>query len=275
MRKKTVRCIGFIFIAIMLLCVVSYSFPINAAAKINVNVNQDTFVLSNEAPGYGISSLVSAGYSDDNLYQALVNIVSDTNPSVSSILTTSFLENLKNAPASSEIFAIHLKDVNFQGATIGVSTDSTVLANGVIMGIVNYTIPTNPDILVSTYQGTFPTLNTVVSGAGNFRIVHENTTQTVYNPQTGINQTKPVTSFTIDGPLEGMTTTYNVFGILYSPQTSSTTPTAIPSSTESQQTESTSNPQNYIYIIAAIIAVLMVVAVVMVVLKKRKPKQTS
>ena len=33
-----------------------------AAAQINVNMNQDTFVLSNEGPGFLIDQLVNAGY---------------------------------------------------------------------------------------------------------------------------------------------------------------------------------------------------------------------
>jgi hypothetical protein len=212
MKLAIAKCVGFSFVAIMLLCVVSYAYPLTAS-KVNVNVNQDTFVLSNEAPGYAISALVNAGYGDDNLYQVLVDIAASTNPSISGILTASFLQTLANAPASSKIFTTQLKDVNSQGATIGINTEGTLLTNGVIVGMGNYTTLTSSDIFGSTYQGKqgVTSLDTAVSSVGSFRLVY--------------NSTGPLTSWTVNGPLAGMTTTYNIFGILYIPSTTTTTTT--------------------------------------------------
>jgi hypothetical protein len=217
-KSKIVRFFGVFLLAAMLLGMVAYACPVRAA-KINVNVNQDTFVLSNEAPSYAISALVNAGYGDDSLYQAIVDIAAHSNPSVSSVLTPQFLQALKNCPASSQIFTIHLNDVNSKGISIGVSTDGTVLTNGVIMGIVNFTTLTNGDIFGSTYHGKqgITSLDIVVSSAGSFRLVY--------------NSSGPLTSSTVNGPLAGMTTTYNVFGILYAPSTTAS-PSPSPTATE-------------------------------------------
>jgi hypothetical protein len=245
MNKKTVKCLCFSLIAIMLFGMTAYVYP---AKAINVNVNQDTFMLSNEAPGYGISELVNAGYGNMSLYQTLVQIVDDSNPSVSGILTPQFMQTLQDAPASAQIFTTKLKDVNSQGATIGISTDGTFLTNGVIVGLGNYTTLTNGDIFGSTYQGKqgITSLGTVVSSVGSFRLVY--------------NSSGPLTTWTVNGPLAGMTTTYNVFGILYMPSATST-PTG---------NQPTGNSSSYLPLIAAIVAVLVVVFVVLVVLKKRK-----
>jgi hypothetical protein len=268
MKGKIAACIGFSLVIVMLFGMTVYVYP---AKAVNVNVNQDTFVLSNEAPGYGISELVNAGYGNMNLYQTLVQIADDSNPSVSGILTPQFMQTLKNAPASAQIFTTKLKDVNSQGATIGVSTDGTFLTNGVIVGLGNYTTITSGDIFGSTYQGKqgITSLDTVVSSVGSFRLVY--------------NSSGPLTTWTVNGPLAGMTTTYNIFGILYAPSatassspssspTSSSVPTSIPASNTSP-TSSSTNPANYTYPIIAIVAVLVVVVVVLVVLKKKKTKK--
>jgi hypothetical protein len=236
MKEIIAQCISLSLIAVMLLGIATYVAPVKA---VNINVNQDTFVLSNEGPGYGISALVNAGYGNYSLYDTLLAIRADADPSVSSILTDSFLSALGNCPPSSQIFATQLKEVNSPGATVGISTDGTFLTNGVIVGIINFTILTSGDIIGSTYQGTFPTLDTVVSGVGSFRVVYENLSQTVYNPQSGTNQITPLTALRVNGPLAGMTTTYNVFGILFVPITT-TSPSPIASSADSSQNPSQS-----------------------------------
>jgi hypothetical protein len=246
MRIKMVKVAVFLFITVVFLGLATCVFPANA---INVNVNQDSFVLSNEAPGYAISTLVNAGYGDYNLYDVLVAIQADSNPSVAGVITPQFLATLQNCPTGAEIFTIHLKDVNTQGYAVAISTDGsaqTVTFYG------------------STYIGTqgSSNLNTVISGAGSFRIVCQSN-QTVYNPQFGMNVTTPLTSLTVNGPLAGMTTTYNVFGILYMPS-------ATVNPTDNQQVPNTAN---YTYLIATIVAAIAVIIVVSVVLKKRKPKK--
>jgi len=272
MKTKTSKSIGFCLIAIMFLGIVAYACPVKA---IDVNVNQNTFVLSNEAPGYGISALVNAGYGDDNLYQALVDVVSHTNPSISNVLTGEFLQTLKGAPASSKIFTTHLKDFNFQGATVGISSDGTVLTNGVVAGIVNFTILTTGDVFGSTYQGKqgITSIDPVVSGAGSFRLVY--------------NSSGPLTSFTINGPLAGMTTTYNVFGILFVPLSSAS---QSPSPTSTSTIAATSNPTqtpeptqtqgpssfsiDYVYAIAAVIIIIVIAVGAYTYIKRKKTRDS-
>jgi hypothetical protein len=218
----------------MLLSIATFVYPVRA---INVYVNQHTFVLSNEASGYAISALVNSGYANYSLYDTLLAIRADADPSVSGILSDAFLSTLGNAPVSSKIFTTQLKDVNSQGATIGINTDGTILTNGVIMGIVNFTTLTNGDIFGSTYQGKqgITSLDTVVSSVGSFQLVY--------------NSSGSLTSWTINGPLAGMTTIYNIIGILYEPLSSASpspistsTPTA--SSNPTQTQNPTTNPSS-------------------------------
>jgi hypothetical protein len=255
MNAKIGALIGFSLIAIMLLGIIAFAYPVRA---VNVDVNQDAFVLSNEAPGYGISALVNAGYGNMNLYQTLVQIADDSNPSVSSILTPQFMQTLRNAPASAQIFTTKLKDVNSQGAAIGVSTDGTFLTNGVIVGLaVNYTTLTSGDIFGSTYQGKpgITSLDTVVSGVGSFRLVY--------------NSSGPLTSWIINGPLEGMTTTYNIFGILYVPSAATNASTSPSPTSTTQPTPTPSVPElpQIIILIGLLSATVLITAI-----KKRKTK---
>ena len=119
---------------------------------------------------------------------------------------------------------------------VGISTDGSVR--------------TNDDVFGSTYQGTFTTLDTVVSGAGSLRVVHSTDTQT------------PLRATVIDGPLAGMTTTYKVFGILYEPLSA-----ASPSPTNT----TTATPSVPEFSPLAILPVLIIVAslVTAVAIKKK------
>jgi hypothetical protein len=256
MAKKTAKYIGLSLIAVMFLGIVAFAFPVRA---VNVNVNQATFVLSNEAPGYGISALINAGYGNYNLYEVLAAIRADANPSTSGILTDSFLNALATCPASSEIFTTKLSNFSSPGTSIAISTDGTVQT---------------VSIYGSNYESTQTNLvlNVDVSGAGNFRMVYENITQTVFNPQLGINQTIHVTSWTVNGPLAGMTTTYDVFGILYIP---SGTPTPTPTISPKVTTQPTSTPSvpefSSLTILFALIVMATLVAVVVI---KKENDQT-
>ena len=187
-------------------------------------------MLSNEAPGYGISAMVNAGYGDDNLYQTLVAIRAGANPSTSGILTDNFLKSLEICPDSSQIFTTQLKDVNSPGTAVAISTDGTVRTVSIYGSIYNGA----PATL---------TLDTVVYGAGTFRAIYENTSDTVYSPQFGMNLTTPLTSWSINGPLAGMTTTYNVFGILYDPSPSSSPSPSTTSTPTNQSTPTPSAPE--------------------------------
>ena len=160
-----------------------------AVAQINVNMNQDTFVLSNEGPGFLIDQLVNAGYGNLNLYQALSQITADTNPSVSGILTPAFLQNLRDAPAGSQIFTTQLKDVTSQGVSVSISTDGTVRYDD---------ITGRP-----YYDDGAPTLSSAISGVGRGLFTHSSDSQT------------PLNAIVVQGPLAGMTTTYSVFGVAW------------------------------------------------------------
>ncbi len=66
MQRKIVKRVGFSSMVAMLLGISAYAFPVEA---ISVDQNQDSFVLSDEAPGYAISELVNAGKSKSAKYQ--------------------------------------------------------------------------------------------------------------------------------------------------------------------------------------------------------------
>jgi hypothetical protein len=172
---------------------IAVSLPVTSAA---VNTTQQSFVLSNEGAN-GISALVTAGYGDYSLYDILIAIDGDTNPSISIVFPDRFLSTLAACPASSPIFTTNLSEVNSQGTTVAISTDGTFQT---------------VSVYGSTYYNTqgSSTFNTEVSGVGNFRAIYNSTST-------------PLTSWTSTSG--GVTTTYNVFWILYEPSTSTVTPT--------------------------------------------------
>jgi len=171
----------------MILALTTLAFA--AGSKININVNQDTFVISNEAAGYLINELVKAGYGNDNLYEALLALKADTNGAIDSLLTPAFLSALQNCPASSEIFTTKLRDVTSNGISVSISTDGTARYD---------------DIEGRTYYGTYPTIGTDISGVGRGLFTHSTDSQA------------PLNAKVIDGPLAGMTTTYNAFAVGWS-----------------------------------------------------------
>ena len=69
-------------------------------------------MLTNEGVNGLVSQLISDGYGNYNLYDALVVIQANTNPSVAGIITPAFLAALQNLPPSSAIFTTALKNVN-------------------------------------------------------------------------------------------------------------------------------------------------------------------
>jgi hypothetical protein len=150
-----------------------------------ININQDTFILSDEGGGL-ITKLNNAGYGDSNLYQALVDIVANTNPSVSGIIFPAFLAALKTCPPGAEIFTTLLKNIP-TGTSVAISTDGTARTTA-LHGADYY-----------NKAGT-ATLPSNISGVGNAYFVNSTIAT-------------PLTSWTVNGPLSGMTTTYNVFAI--------------------------------------------------------------
>ena len=173
----------------------------SAWAQGRINVNQDTFVLSDEAPGHLITRLIDAGYGNSNLYQVLVAIRQNTNPSVAGLLTPAFMSTLANAPAGAEIFTTPLKDTLANGVSVSISTDGSARYD---------------DIEASTYTGRYPTLQGNIPGVGNVDFVHSTDSQA------------PLNANVVQGPLAGMTTTYNAFAVAAG---SATQPEAVPTLT--------------------------------------------
>jgi hypothetical protein len=153
---------------------------------------QDSFILSNEPPGYLIHKLIVAGYGNYNLYDCLVMIRNDTGGS-SQAIPDAFLAALRNAPVTSEIFTIPLNQFDFDGA-VAVSTDGTARI---------------VDIFGQDYTGkpTTTTLRTVTSGVGKTNFVTSN------NPQVPLNSWYIVTSYY--GGVIVITSTYNAFAVAW------------------------------------------------------------
>jgi hypothetical protein len=66
------------------------------------------FILG-EGPGKLVDALIAAGYGSSSLYNALVNLQNNTNPSVADVITPAFLATLQSCPyPGSPIFATTL-----------------------------------------------------------------------------------------------------------------------------------------------------------------------
>jgi hypothetical protein len=86
--------------------------------------NQDTLILSNEAPGILITRLVHAGYGNFSLYDILVVMQQNTDPSVAGIITPAFLGALRSCPADSPLFTSQIKNIP-EGSSVAISSDCT------------------------------------------------------------------------------------------------------------------------------------------------------
>jgi len=154
-----------------------------------VAASADTFVLSNEGSNGFVTQLLAAGYGYANLYQALVAIQANTDPSVARIITPAFLGTLENLPASSAIFTTKVKNINFGSQGIAVSTDGTVQ----VVSIFGWALDNGTNTLGATFTGVGLAYFTHSAGVGT-----------------------ALTSFTVDG------TTYNVFGVAWMPGSANT-----------------------------------------------------
>jgi hypothetical protein len=161
------------------------------AQAITVNVNQETFVISNEAPGYLITKLIAAGHGGDSPYQVTQFLAGM--PGASAAITPAFLAALANCPdfppSVSQIFSTTLSQYSAASA-IAINTDGTV---------------STASVTGSPYSGqsgvtTVSTGNTAVQNVSMVYIVYPHA---------------PLTSWLVSGPLAGMTTTYNVFAVAW------------------------------------------------------------
>jgi hypothetical protein len=186
---KTTRRILF---SIALILTFVLSTPILVQPANTQSMSAQTVILSNEYPGNALFALQNAGYNSYTVFELLQKIVSDSNPSLGNILTSSFMQTLQNAPASSKVLTKHLSDYGDYNA-IAISTDGTV-----------QTVAYEGSSYLNV-QGAL-SLDTQISGVGNFRAVYAST------------QT-PLTTFAPND------VTYNVFAILYMPSRESSSST--------------------------------------------------
>jgi hypothetical protein len=160
--------------------------PEVAAPVPDISAISYCFALSNEPPGNLISKLVAAGYGEDNLYQALVDIVSHTNPSVNGILTSAYLQTLKVTPPSSQILTTQLKTMDTPNHTVEVCDNGTI-----------QTEPMNG----SGFSAVgFPSLVSKISGVGNTNFTYGTNT----NPYLMVIE-----------DTSAINTTYRIFGMAW------------------------------------------------------------
>jgi len=165
-----------------------------------------TFVLSDEAPGHLIANLVAAGYGNLNVYQALVQLQRNADPSLAvSVITPAFLQTLQNCAAGDPLFALQLGNLSYSGSAIAVSDDCSVQIRSVQGSSFN------------GKPGTASLAVTINNGGG---------------PATAVASTSstPLTSWTQNVAVGSgsATVTYNDFAILYTPGSTPTTPAAVP-----------------------------------------------
>jgi hypothetical protein len=85
-----------------------------------------TIVLSNETPGYLITTLVTTGYGSYSFYDGLLALQSTSDPSVAAAIPDTFLAALAMAPPGSPVFTVRLSQRNTPGTAVAVALDGTV-----------------------------------------------------------------------------------------------------------------------------------------------------
>jgi hypothetical protein len=177
----------FTIIFIVVFSTIVVALPVNAQST-----SVQTIVLSNEQ--IGLMLLGNKGYVTLSIYDTLVKLQTESNPSLAGVISSQFLGTLHSLPSSSEIFTKTLGNYEDWNA-IAISSDGSVQT-------VSYQGSTYLDA-----SGTSK-LDTQISNVANFRAIYSSS------------QT-PIVSFTNGN------TTYNVFAILYLPSDAATiNPTA-------------------------------------------------
>jgi hypothetical protein len=202
------------------------AIPINAQST-----SVQTVVLSNEQ--IGLMLLGNNGYVTLSIYDTLVKLKTDSNPSLAGVISSQFLDTLHSLPSSSQIFTKTLGNYEDWNA-IAISTDGSVQT-------VSYQ--------GSTYLNTPGTsiVDTQISNVANFRAIYSSS------------QT-PIVSFT-NGD-----TTYNIFAILYLPSDAAT---INPTVTSPPVTNAPTTPE-FPSIILLPLALSMLFAVALI--KRKSPK---
>jgi len=81
-----------------------------------------TFVLSNEAPGYLIDKLITAGYGNSSIYDVLVAM----KPTSGGVIPDKFITSLAACPVGSEVFTAKLNNYTGLNNPIGINSDGTL-----------------------------------------------------------------------------------------------------------------------------------------------------
>jgi hypothetical protein len=89
---------------------------LSGMAALPASAQTNGFVIG-EGPGKLVDSLISAGYGGLSLYEAMVQIATETDPSISAI-TTTFITKLQSCPANSTIFTTQLSAYAGNGVVI-------------------------------------------------------------------------------------------------------------------------------------------------------------
>jgi hypothetical protein len=207
------------------------ALPVNAQST-----SVQTVVLSNEQ--IGLMLLGNKGYVTLSIYDTLVKLQTDSNPSLSGVISSQFLGTLHALPSSSQIFTKTLGNYEDWNA-IAISTDGSVQA---------------VSIQGSTYLNAPGTskLDTQISNVANFRAIYSSS------------QT-PIASFTNGN------TTYNVFAILYLPSDAAT---INPTATSPPVTNAPATPE-FPSIILLPLALVMLFAVALIKSKPLKLKSSN
>jgi hypothetical protein len=127
-----------------------------------VTLSTASFILTNEGGGL-ITKLVAAGYGDDNIYQALLAVQTDTDPSISGIVTNDFLDKLASCPATSEIFTTKLRDYLDTAAQ-----NVTAVSKAAVPVRKTITINTSADTFILSDEGGGLITELVAAGYGNY-----------------------------------------------------------------------------------------------------------
>jgi hypothetical protein len=232
---KTVKTTLFIFTLtfIIVFSTTVIALPVNAQST-----SVQTIVLSNEQ--IGLMLLGNKGYVTLSIYDTLIKLQTESNPSLTGVISSQFLGTLHSLPSSSQIFTKTLGNYEDWNA-IAISTDGSVQT---------------VSIQGSTYLNAPGTskLDTQISNVANFRAIYSSS------------QT-PIVSFTNGN------TTYNVFAILYLPTDAAT---IHPSSTNPTSTSSpVPTTPEFPSIILLPLALAMLFAVALIKRKSLKLNSTN
>jgi hypothetical protein len=227
---KTAKTVLFIFTLtfILVFSITAVALPVNAQST-----SVQTIVLSNEQ--IGLMKLGNQGYVTLSIYDTLVKLQTDSNPSLAGIISSQFLATLHSLPSSSQIFT----------KTLGNYEDWNAIA-----------ISTDGSVQTVTYQGSTylnapgtSKLDTQISNVANFRAIYSSS------------QT-PIVYFTNGN------TTYNIFAIIYLPSDAASITPTVSNPTSTSSPVPTTPEFTSIILLPLALAMLFAVALI----KRKTPK---